>query len=175
MERKPQDLLEFLRRSSPEDRAPALRPDSAAPSSLEPTPRILVLRRSQLVVAGIVTALALALAFLLGTALGGGGEEGSAAGVSGPWVIRVVTYQDTEEGRKMAKIVEAKLEQLHIGEVSLQYIASQSKVVVTIGAWIHPPQRIAAAKELRRKIRDLSDSRTGTPPFQDADFWRIRR
>jgi len=176
MEKKPQDLLEFLRRSSPEDPAPGMRPEPAPPS-LEPTPRMLVLRRSQLIVAGVATALAVVLAFLLGLALGGAGEgEPAVAGaLAGPWVIRVVTYKDTEAGRKMAKSVQAQLERLLLREVSQQYIPSQEKVVVTIGAWVHPPERFAPARELRRKIRGLSDSRTEKSPFQDADFWRIRR
>ena len=61
---------------------------------------MLVVRRSQVVVAAVSAGLGLVLAFLLGLGLGGGSNEPVAAG-GGLWVIRVTKYEDSDTGGRL--------------------------------------------------------------------------
>jgi len=166
--RKPSDILDFLRRSSPEE-LPEPEP------ALEQTPRMVVLRRSQVVVAAAAGALALVLAFLLGLALGGSGD-GSDEGASdvGVWVLRVVTYRDDERGQEYAQSVKSQLIRRKLGdEVNLRRFG-EGQLAVTVGAWLQAPQDNPQAQSLKRDINEIQD-RNGANPFKDAKFWLIRR
>lgn len=168
MLKKPQDLLEFFRRSSGE------RPEAAAPRDLEKTPRMLVVRRSQAVVAAVSAGLGLVLAFLLGLGLGSGSSEPAVAG--GLWVIKVVAYEDNEKGRHYAKTVMSQLERLDLGdEVNLRRVIDDRKLAVTVGSWISNPRRVAHANELLKKVKGIRGRGDQGQPFVDADFWRIER
>jgi hypothetical protein len=125
MLKKPQDLLEFFRRSSGD------RPEAAAPQDLEKTPRMLVVRRSQAVVAAVSAGLGLVLAFLLGLGLGGASSDPAVAG-GGLWVIKVVSYEDNDKGRRYTKTVMSQLERLDLGdEVNLSRVVSDGKLAAS--------------------------------------------
>jgi len=168
MLKKPQDLLEFFRRSS-------AAPDAAASQELEKTPRMLVVRRSQAVVVAVSAGLALVLAFLLGLGLGGGSSEPVAAG-GGLWVIRVVTYEDNDTGGRYAKTVMSQLERLDLGdEVNLRRITEDGKLAVTMGCWMHRPHGDSRAEELLKKVKGIRGRGGQDQPFAGAGFWRIER
>ena len=155
---------------------------SSCDSNAQPT-RMVVLRRSQVIVAAAVAGLLLILAFVLGLALGGGdeaastdsiGPDGSVVGGGAPvWVIRVASYKDTDDGRAIARSVAQQLEQLD--EVTLQTIRSSDSVVVTLGSWLRNPNRNEAAKALLQRVHDMRDQQGGERPFQSAMFWSIQR
>lgn len=169
MNKKPQDLLEFFRRATEEPAAPAAEPEpTEAP---EPALRRMVLvRPSQILVAGVAALLLVVLAFLVGRAAAGRPE---AAG-TGVWVIRAITYSDTENGRLAAKVLTEDLRRQGIVDVTVEPIPSREQLVVAVGAWLEDPTRNARASELRDRVRALKDPR-GATPFQNADYWRIVR
>ncbi|MHC4137067.1 MAG: hypothetical protein ACYS0K_19105 [Planctomycetota bacterium] len=168
MLKKPKDLLEFFRRSSGE-------PEAAALQGLEKTPRMLVVRRSQAVVAAVSVGLGLVLTFLLGLGLGGGASEPVAAG-GGLWVIKVVSYEDSDTGGRFAKTVMSQLERLDLGdEVNLRRIIGDQKLAVTLGCWIRTPHGDARAQELLNKVRGIRGRGGQGQPFAGAAFWRIER
>jgi hypothetical protein len=131
---------------------------------------MVLVRPSQILVAGAAAFLLVVLAFLVGRT----SASRPAAEGTGVWVIRVITYDDTENGRLAAKVVTADLEAQRLGEVSLQPIPSKEKLVVGLGAWLSDPTRNADAAALRDRVRALRDQRGGAP-FRNADFWRIER
>jgi len=168
MLKKPKDLLEFFRRSSGA-------PDPEALPELEKTPRMLVVRRSQVVVAAVSAGLGLVLAFLLGLGLGGGSNEPVAAG-GGLWVIRVTKYEDSATGGRFAKTVMSQLERLDLGdEVNWRRVISDGKLAVTLGCWMQDPHGDARAEELLKKIKGIRGRGGQVQPFAGADFWRIER
>jgi len=175
---KPQDLLEFLRRANREAPAEAEREPAAPAKVLERTTRMLVLRRSQVVVASVAAGLLLVLAFLLGLGLGGGGGESTeTVTVAGPpvWTIRAATFSDTEKGRFAAKVMAGDLRRRHdIRQVVIQPIPSRSQLVVVVGAWLEHPHDDRFANDLLKKIKDIPDV-NGDKPLADAIFWRIQR
>jgi hypothetical protein len=168
MLKKPQDLLEFFRRST-------AAPDAAAVRELEKTPRMLVVRRSQAIVVAVSAGLALVLAFLLGLGLGGGSSDLATAG-GGYWVIQVKEYKDNNTGGRYAKTVQSQLEKLDLGdEVNLHRITKDGTLAVTLGCWMSQPHRDARANELLRKVRGIQGRGGQGQPFADADFRRIER
>lgn len=160
-------MLEFFRRSAPADA------DAAPSQQLEPTTRMLVLRRSQAVVAGAVAIAALLLAFLVGHAVGGAkGDEALGPPV---YVIRAVAYGDDEKGAGFARKMKEQLEKMGLGEeVSVLEVPSESSTVVAVGSWLSDPQGSKDAVALREKLRGLKDN-TQAMPFADAAFWRMKR
>ncbi|MHC4548968.1 MAG: hypothetical protein ACYTEZ_09330 [Planctomycetota bacterium] len=169
MVKKPQDLLEFFRRTSDET-------GSTPDVELEKTPRMMVLRRSQLVVAAAAAGLGVLLAFLIGLGVGGGSAEEGLVGGVGVWVIRVVSYEDDERGRRYAKMVMSQLERLGLGdEVNLRRLVSDRKLVVTLGSWLRHPGGNADAEKLLAHVREARGRGRQDQPFAGADFWRIRR
>ena len=60
-------------------------------------------------------------------------------------------------------------------EVTLQRIPSAGKVVVTLGAWVHHPDRYPRARQLLDEVRKIADKRSGKLHFSEAYFWRIGR
>jgi hypothetical protein len=170
MNKKPQDLLEFFRRATEEPAAPAAEPEP--PVAPEPPLRRMVLvRPSQIVVAGVAALLLVVLAFLVGRAATAGRPEAAGTGV---WVIRAITYSDTENGRLNAKVLTEDLRRQGIADVTVEPIPSREQLVVAVGAWLEDPTRNAGASELRDRVRALKDPR-GATPFQNADYWRIVR
>jgi hypothetical protein len=167
MLRKPQDLLEFFRRSSTD-------PDAAALQELEKMPRMLVVRRSQAIVAVVAAGLVVVLAFLLGLGLGGGSSGATVGG--GLFVIKVVTYEDSDKGGRYAKTVMSQLERLNLGdEVNVRRVVDDRTLAVTLGSWIRDPRGDARANELLKKVRDIRGRGGQEQPFASADFWRIER
>jgi len=162
-------MLEFFRRaSSPEDVAQG--------PALEPTPRMLVLRRSQAIVAGAAAVAALVLFFLLGMAVGsaGGGETVGAA--PDVYVLLAAHYGDDEKGRGLAKAVKDQLDRLNLGEeVAVVRDAAGNRMVVAVGAWLEDPGSRKEAIALRDRLRSIKDERTREAPFAGADFWRMKR
>ena len=144
---KPRDMLEFLRRTS--DGEPA---QTKPEPELESTPRIFVLRRSQVVLAAVSVGLALLFAFLLGMAVGGHSDEPG-------YVIRAATFQN----ETVAKRVKTQLEQRGFGPVQVESGADGSVVTV-----------MADSQDVLERIRGIKDSRTGEAPFRDAAFLRVR-
>jgi len=176
MNRKPQDLLEFYRRTSgsPDEPAGAAGDEGSSAPALERTHRMLVVRRSQAIVAAVSAVLLVLLAFLLGLAVGGNDAEPASA--AGGWVIKVQSYRDNEAGRRRAKSVMDQLEKLGWGEVTLQTIPSEDRLAVTLGSWVERPGRDdEEAQALRDKVAALTDKRNSRRPFRDAAFWQIKR
>ncbi len=158
-------MLEFFRRSTPADAVPS--------PALEPTTRMLVLRRSQAVVAGAVAIAALLLAFLVGHAVGASGGDDAL----GPevYVIRAVAYGDDGKGEGFARRMKEQLEKMDLGEeVRIFQVPSESRTVVTVGSWLSDPEGSKDAVALRDKLRGLKDSNQAMP-FADAAFWRMKR
>jgi hypothetical protein len=162
-------MLEFFRRSAPE-RAP----DASSSPELEPTTRMLVLRRSQAVVAAGAALAALLLAFLVGHVVGTKGDVAEAV-VPEVYVLRAVAYADDEKGRGFARKMKEQLEKMDLGEeISVLEVPSESRTVVAVGSWLKDPARSKDARALREKLRGLKDSTQATP-FSDAEFWLMKR
>jgi len=160
---KPRDMLEFFRRSAP-DRVEAT---PSAPT-LEPTTRMLVLRRSQALVAGAAAIAALVLAFLLGYAAGAPGGD-----LPEVFVIRAADYGGDDQGMGHARKVKEQLEKMNLGD-EVKVLESEGRTVVTVGSWLSDPEGSAEARALRDKLRGLKDS-TQAMPFASAEFWRMKR
>ncbi len=169
MNRKPHDLLEFYRRTSGQEPAEDVTADPAQP--LQKTERMLVVRRSQAIVAAASATLLVVLAFVLGLAIGDSGTE--PVPVVGGWVIKVVSYRDTDAGRKRAKSVMSQLQKLGWGEVTLQMIADNERLAVTLGSWVQRPHD-SKARGLLKRVAKLSDLRNDRLPFKEAAFWQIK-
>ena len=94
-------MLEFLRRSA----------GDAQPAAEEPlaaTPRVVIVRRSPLVLGAAGTGWRLILAFLLGLSVGGaGGGDGTA-------VIKAAEFRNDQDGLRIANSVRTQLEQLNL-------------------------------------------------------------
>lgn len=164
---KPRDMLEFFRRSAPED------PAAPAPPQLEATTRMLVLRRSQAVVVLAAAAATLVLAFLLGHALGT--SRPATARQSEVFVIRAASYASGEQGVAVARKVKEEIEKLDLGEeVHVLDVESEGRTVVTVGSWLSNPEGRKEARALRTKLRAVKNT-TQAAPFADADFWLMKR
>ncbi|MGQ0614912.1 MAG: hypothetical protein ACT4PV_14345 [Planctomycetaceae bacterium] len=184
MARKPQDMLEFLRRQNAEENVPpegALTEAAATAARtpaepLEPTARVLVLRRSQVVVSCIAGGLLLLLVFLVGLRTGQArspnSPAASPAGAPLPfWVIRVVTYKDSEQGWADARRVKAALQEF--GQVTFHKIVSTQDLVVALCSWLEDPREDRAARELLERVRTLEVA--ARRDFGGAHYWQIQR
>lgn len=176
MSHKP-DILEFLRRKSG-DKGAAPEAGAAAPSGLpaqapavERTTRIMVLRRSQVVVAVVALCLGLVLCYLVGRA---SGERRGAAAAIGTriWTIRVISYPATDRGRLDAEGVVSWLERQGI-QAAIQPLSS-GHVAVIAGAWLKEPGGLPEAAQLLQRLRQMPDA-AGKKHFQAAYLWRIER
>jgi hypothetical protein len=157
-------MLEFFRRSAPEQEGAPL------PPQLEAMPRMLVLRRSQAVVVLAAAAAALVLAFLLGLALGGSKGDGAGPEV---YVIRAADYPAGEQGQTHARKMKEQLEKLDLGE-EVHVLESGDLTVVAVGSWLSNPVGRKDALALRDKLRAVKDANKATP-FADAEFWPMKR
>lgn len=163
-------MLEFFRRSAPERAEPSAQPSAPA---LEPTTRMLVLRRSQAVVAGAAAVAALLLAFLVGHAIGASGGEGAAA--TEVYVIRAVEFGDDETGVSAARRTKEMLDKLSLGdEIRILHVPSRSRTVVAVGSWLSDPVESKDARGLLDRVRAMKDVKQATP-FAAAEFWKIER
>lgn len=145
---KPRDMLEFLRRTSGGETAP-VQPESR----LEKAPRVLVLRRTQVMVAAASVGMGLLLAFLLGMAVAGdGGQEPE-------YVIRAASFSS----ETVANSVKKQLERHGFGPVQVEADGGGSVVTVK-----------ADSRDVLERIRGIKDSRTGEAPFRDAALLRVR-
>ncbi len=184
MARKPQDMLEFLRRQNADETAPpegALPDEPAGPMAepaphLEPTARVLVLRRSQVVVSCIAGGLLLLLVFLVGLRTGQAkspkAPAASPPGAAMPfWVIRVVTYKDSEQGWADARRMKVALNEL--GQVTFHKILSTQDLVVALGSWLEDPKEDRAARALLEQVRTLEVA--ARRDFGGAHYWQIQR
>ena len=97
MARKPNDMLEFLRRSG-DDPAPARETIRKTPRDRRDfLPETMMLRRSQVLVSGAIALLLVVLAFVIGLIAGSGSDNAGSMGASAPtevWVLRVVTLKE---------------------------------------------------------------------------------
>lgn len=176
MSRKPpQDMLEFLRRQTGGPETPPLEPErpAEAPPPMERTPRMLVLRRSQAIVAGVAALLLVLLAFLVGRAAGTRGalEAGEARTV---FVIRAITFPDSEQGRADARRVANAL--AAVDQVTLHALArdgGQRDVVVAVGAWLQDPKDDPHARAALERVRATEIA--GKRDLASAYFWQIQR
>lgn len=161
-------MLDFLRRAAEPNRLPEL------PADARDAPRLLLVRRSEVLIALAVAGLLAVLAFLLGLTLGGGGDdpEGRVAATTGIWVVRVATYNDTENGRISAQTVKGHLLRQGLDDVHIHRIPSQEKLVVSCGSWISVPKQDKAAILVRKTVREMRDV-AGNKPFTSAYFWHI--
>ncbi|MDH3590393.1 MAG: hypothetical protein OER88_00840 [Planctomycetota bacterium] len=169
--KKATDLLDFYRRTH--DRIP----DSITTEDLERGPRLMLIRRTQIVVAGVAAGLVVVLAFLFGMAMGGDEAEpetvAESLGITASWVIRVASYSDTKAGRANAKFLMSQLERMDLEDVSLHRIPSQNVLVVALGSWAKKPVR-GGPVELLDTVRNLPDHRDNSKPFASADMWQIK-
>ncbi len=165
---RPRDMLEFFRRSAPEKAQERSSPE------LEPTTRMLVLRRSQAVVAAAAAVAALLLAFLVGHMVGANGGAADALAHE-VYVLRAVAYGDDAEGKGFARRMKEQLEKMDLGEeISVLEVPSESRTVVAVGSWLSDPAGSKDARALREKLRGLKDSKQATP-FSGAEFWLMKR
>ncbi|MEM8885223.1 MAG: hypothetical protein AAGD14_14240 [Planctomycetota bacterium] len=205
-QQRPRDLLEFLRRASNEDEAPApeqpkprvepARKPTREPSSpqvsrsQESRPHVsvhsgdvplVVVRRSQVVVAAVTACLLIVLAFLLGLVSGSGeGEEGAEATIARTgtpltvWTIRCIAYDDTRKGEIAAKTVADDLARQGLDEVTIERLDRDGKLVVTIGSWLSNPHKNRQAQKLLATVQGLKA--VGDPdPFKEAYFVQLKR
>jgi len=175
MSKKPQDLLEFLRRSSGDSEPVSAAPAREKQPPRESAPRMLVLRRSQLVVAVTAIGLFVILAFVVGLIVGEGSEAPAApVAKTGVWVIRAISFHDTDAGRESARMVRQQLKERQIDDVTLHTLRSDNTLVVSVGSWLSDPRKDDRATTLLSRIRSWPDD-LGKQPFHDAQFWQIQR
>lgn len=169
---KPQDLLEFLRRQDAEEEA--LSPEPVLPEQAE-TPQEggrLTLTRIQVRIAGVMVALGLVLAFLLGMALGGGESQPAAASPTGnAWVIRAISYPDSARHMQGARETESWLNAQGLGQANMIRIRSKEQLVVVLGAWLEDPSGNPAVLRLLERVQNLDWK--GKKPFHGAYVWQI--
>jgi len=182
MNRKPSDILDFLRNASsepepvspaaPPDAPPQTRPDRSDPGPHK-SPRMLVLRRSQVMVASVAVGLVVILAFLLGMAATSTDDRVPALLGVRVWGIRAITYNDTKSGRMQASATKKALQARNLEEVTLQRVRSKGEIVVMLGAWLTDPTDNRRQKELLATVRKLQQR--GKMAFPDAYLWSIQR
>jgi hypothetical protein len=140
---------------------------------MERTPRMLVLRRSQAIVATAVAALLVVLAFFVGRAAGT--QAAPAAGEARAiFVIRAITFPDSEQGRADARRVANAL--AGVGQVTLHAVTregGQRDVVVAVGAWLKDPRDDPDARAALERVRATEIA--GKRDLASAYFWQIQR
>ncbi len=170
---RPQDLLEFLRRHDTEEEAapPEQAQREPAPGTIQGGGRLTLTQR-QLQIAGVMVALGLALAFLLGMAFGGSGPEPAAVGPAGnAWVIRAISYPDVERQMQATRETESWLNAQGLGQATMIRIRSKEQLVVVLGAWLEDPSGDPAVQRLLKRVRNLDWK--GKKPFDGAYIWQI--
>ncbi|MHC4957369.1 MAG: hypothetical protein ACYTGN_03265 [Planctomycetota bacterium] len=174
MTRRPSDILDFLRNSGSDEPAQPEAPRRPVPGrEVEKTPQVLILRRSQVVVAVASAALLVLLAFVLGLAIGGDGTSPARPRLGTVWGIRVITFDASQKGTEQAQEMVQRLQALDIEEVTIQPIPSTGKLVVMLGSWLTPPDDSVGARATLTKVKKLTWR--GKQAFPDADFWSVQR
>ena len=170
---KPQDLLEFLRRHETEEEAAPTEPArrGPAPDSVRRGGRLTLTQR-QVQIAGVMVALGLTLAFLLGMALGDSEPQRAAGAPAGnAWVIRAISYPDVERQMQAVRETERWLNAQGLGQATMIRIRSKEQLVVVLGAWLEDPSGDPAVKRLLDRVRNLDWK--GKRPFDGAYIWQI--
>lgn len=137
---------------------------------------MVVLRRSQVVVAGIAAGLLILLAYLLGGAWSSGESPDQATfGAVGVNTIVVIEYDDTPHGRIQAKTLKGELARLGLDEVMIEQLDRDRKLWVTIGSWVSNPKINRQAVSLLGRVQKLRVQGSNKRQFADAYFARIER
>jgi hypothetical protein len=180
-QQRPRDILEFLRRASTDEPAVEVAPKESAPVraphvtvSSGDTPMI-VLRRSQVIVACVAAGLLIVLAFLLGLASSDSGEAAAAAGSARFYTIKLIEYPDTRSGEINAKTLMADLERRFDEEVTIERLDRDRKLVVALGSWLKHPRENRRAVQLLEEVKGLKVAGSDTLPFESAYFFQIKR
>ena len=181
MARKPNDMLEFLRRSG-DDPAPVRETIRKTPRDRRDfLPETMMVRRSQVLVSGAIALLLMVLAFVIGLIAGSGSDNAGSAGASAPtevWVLRVATLKDNENNRVAAKAWRDDLRGIYGEEIFVHPLEEKGQLILALGTWLanpeESPEEFAAAIKLRNEIRKARDE-AGNILFQDAHFWQLTR
>ncbi len=139
------------------------------------TPMV-VLRRSQVIVAGITAGLLIVLAYLLGSTWSG--EEPAdqvVYGDVGVYTIAVIEYHDNAHGQISAKTLKADLAKLDWDEVLIEQLDRDRKLWVTIGSWVSNPYTNRQAMSMLSEVKKLRVQGSDKFQFADARFVRIKR
>ena len=187
-QQRPRDILEFLRRASSDEppveiaeaepaieREPTVAPGPHVTVSSGDTPMV-VMRRSQVVVACVAAGLLIILAFLLGLTTAGG-EDGW-GGASAPtrfYTIKLIELPDTRSGEITAKMLMADLERRFDEEVTIERLDRDRTLFLALGSWLKDPKENRRAMELRDAARKLAVRGRDESPFKDAYFFQIKR
>lgn len=185
---RPRDILEFLRRAS-SDEAPVEVADpetTPEPQAIPPagphvtvssgdTPMV-VLRRSQVVVACVAGGLLIILAFLLGLATADPGPAEDGVGVPLRfYTIKAIEFDDTRSGQINAKTLKAELERRFDEEVTIQTLDRDRRIFLALGSWLEHPKANRRAMELLKAVKKLSVRGSEKSPFEDAYFFQVKR
>jgi hypothetical protein len=181
MARKPNDMLEFLRRSG-DDPSPARETLREIPRDRRDfLPETMMVRRSQVLVSGAIALLLAVLAFVIGLIAGSGSDNTGSAAMSAPaevWVLRVATLKDNENNRVAAKAWRDDLRGIYGEEIFIHPLEEKGQLVLALGTWLknpeESPEEFAAAIKLRDGIRKALDP-AGNLLFEDAHFWQMTR
>jgi len=180
-QQRPRDILEFLRRTSGDEPAvevapepgPQRPPHVTVSSSDAP---MVVLRRSQVIVACVAAGLLIVLAFLLGlTSAGEGGEAANGATASSLYTIKLIEYPATRNGEVNAKTLKAELERVFDEDVTIQRLDRDRTLFVALGCWLSNPRENRQAQELLARVKKLAGRGSGDRPFEGAYFFPIKR
>jgi len=184
-QQRPRDILEFLRRASTEEPAVEVAPPETAPVRPSPeraphvtvssgdTPMV-VLRRSQIIVACVAAGLLIVLAFLLG--LASSEAEAQASGLTTRfYTIKLIEYPDTRNGEINAKSLLGDLERRFDEEVTIQRLDRDRKLVVALGSWLQHPKENRRAMRLLKEVKELTVAGGTQKPFESAYFFQIKR
>jgi hypothetical protein len=137
---------------------------------------MVVLRRSQVVVAGVAAGLLIVLAYMLGSTWGD--ENAADQKVYGPvgvWTIVVIEYNDNPHGQISAKAIKAGLAKRDWDEVMIEQLDRDRKLWVTIGSWVSNPKTNRRAMSLLSAVQKLRVQGSDKLEFAEAYFARIER
>jgi hypothetical protein len=137
---------------------------------------MVVLRRSQVVVAAVTAGLLILLAFLLG--LASSGETAEEAAARAPvrfYTIKLTEFSDTRNGKLAAKTLLAELEQEFDEEVTIERLDRDRRLFLALGSWLKNPRENRRAMDLMKKVQKLRAPGHKSPPFKDAYIFAIKR
>lgn len=188
-QQRPRDILEFLRRAAVEETAEEPRlevaPPEPAPTRAPATPHVtvssgdapmVVLRRTQVIVACVTAGLLIILAFLLGLATGEGqAAEAAAAGTTRFHTIKVIEFADNRNGEIRAKTLLADLERRFDEEVTIERLDRDRTLFLALGSWLKNPNENREAKRLLKEVRELTARGRSEKPFKSAYFFTVKR
>jgi hypothetical protein len=180
-QQRPRDILEFLRRASTDEpatevvEAPKPKPTPHVTVSSGDAPMV-VLRRSQVVVACVVAGLLAILAFLLG--LASSTADAEVGGGGAPirfYTIKLIELPDTRNGKLTAKTLLAELETELGEEVTIERLDRDRRLFLALGSWLKNPRENRRAMDLLKQAQALRAPGHEEPPFKEAYFFPIKR